>query len=161
MSTNRWVGSRGAVAQVVTITIGGAPAAGDTVTATMNGKDVTYTATAADAAAASPPLSVAENFATLLATAAGPEFLEEQWANDGTTPTVTATAQTPGTPFTLSVSKTGTVTISQSTTTANASPNDINDAANWSRAAVPVATDDLLVDGGPDILWGFGSLAAA
>src|SRR4051812_14612906 len=107
----------------------------------MNGKAGTYTVTSAAAAAASPPPPGASNFANLLAASTNPEFAEETWANDATNPTVTATAQTPGTPFTLSVSKTGTVTISQSATTANASPNDINDAANWSRAAVPVATD--------------------
>jgi hypothetical protein len=86
---------------------------------------------------------------------------QEVTAADGTT-VLTLTADDPGKPFTQTSSATA-GTLVTATTTANVSPNDNNNATNWSNAATPGAGDDVIVDEGADaesILWNLGSLSA-
>ncbi len=88
------------------------------------------------------------------------EFAEITWAD--VTTAITATMNTPGTPFTQTSSATGgTAALVTATTTANSSPNDLNNALNYAAGALPVNGDDLVFDAGSvDVWWNLGSLSA-
>ncbi len=162
MATNRWRGDAVAVAQIENITIGGTPAAGNTVTVTINTKNVTYTVTAADVSASSPVQSVALNFATQLASSTIPEFQEASWTNNGASAVIVATAATAGVPFIYSTSATGGgATISGANVTPSGGPSDASTVLNWTTGAVPTTGDDVLIDGSSDILYGLNSLTTA
>ena len=141
MATQRWRGDAAAVAQVNTIT----PASvtvGNIFTVTINGKSVSFTATAATVANVTAGLSAACNASTY------PEFTEITFT-DATTK-INATADTAGKPFTQTSSAaqgTGSAGMSLTTATATASagPNDWSTAANWSSGSVPVSTDDVFI----------------
>jgi len=153
MGTLRFVGKQRKVAQVNNIT----PASvgiGNTFSVVINGKTVTFTATATTVA------NVTAGLKALLSAATEPEFTEITWA-DATTH-ITGTAGTPGKPFTQTSSAAGgTATLVTSTSTANKSPEDWNDAVNYSTAALPVDADDLVLDAGANngALWNAGSLS--
>lgn len=156
MSTCKWRGDAPAVAQVNTIT----PASvttGNIFTLTINGKAVTFTATAGTVA------NVTAGLAAAVAASTIPEF-QEVTAADGTT-VLTLTANTPGQPFTqTSSSATGTGSgghsCTTSTTTANSGPHNWDVAANWSGAAVPANSDDVYIaDSSSDILYGLAQTA--
>lgn len=140
MATKRWKGAAAAVAQVNTIT----PASvgvGNTFTVTINGKSVTYTAAAATVS------DVVTGLTALLQASEHPEFLEVSWAANAAGTAITATARRAGTPFTQTSSAAGgTATLTTVTTTANSSPNDWANAANWDPAGVPVTGDDVYLD---------------
>jgi hypothetical protein len=151
MATNKWRGDAPAVAQVNTVT----PASvtiGNVFTLTINGKAVTFTATAATVANVTAGLVAAVTASTI------PEF-QEVTATDGTT-VLTLTANTPGKPFTqTSSSATGTGSgghsLTTSTTTANSGPNNWDVAANWSAGSVPTSSDDVYIENSAvDILYG-------
>ncbi len=154
MATNRWVSKAAKVAQVNTVTPGSV-GIGNTFTLTINGKSVTYTATAATAANVSAG-------AVPLWNGADEGEMDEATATDGSG-TVVITADEPGVPFTQTSSASGgTATFSTSTTTSNSSPNDINNATNWTDG-VPTASDDVVLDaGGEDqgLWWNLGALSA-
>ena len=151
MATNRWLGHAAETAQVTTLTVGSSTN-GHTFVTTINGKAITYTAGSGETTS-----TIATAVQALLAASEIPEFAEVTWTV--ATNVVTGTAANPGVPFTVSLSGTG--TYSASTTTANSGPNVAGVAANWSLAALPGAGDDVLIDGGPDLLWGFDALSAA
>lgn len=155
MAINRWRGDYLPRAQVVTLTVGSATA-GHTFVVTMNGKVVSYTAVSGDTTA-----TIAAALQALLAGATTiPEFNEVTWAVDTTSANViVGTAATPGVPFTATLSGTGTFTLA--TPTASTGPNHVDEPKNWSLGTVPGATDDVLVDGGADLLYGWGALSAA
>lgn len=155
MSINRWRGDYLPRAQVVTLTVGSATV-GHTFVVTMNGKAVSYTAITGDTTA-----TIATALQALLAGATAiPEFAEVTWAVDATnTNVVVGTAATPGVPFTASLSGTGTFTLATPTTSTG--PNHVDEPKNWSLGTVPGATDDVLVDGGADLLFGWNNLSAA
>ena len=136
MATRRWRGDAKNVAQVNTIT----PAnvgAGNTFTVTINGKDITFTATAATVA------NVTAGLVALLNASLTPEFAEITYT-DSTTH-VTGTADSPGKPFTQTSSAAGgTATNTTATPTANQSQNDVNNADNWD-SAVPTTGDDVFI----------------
>ena len=147
MATRRWCGAGQATPQVTTLTPG-TVSVGSTFTVTINTKAVVVTATTT---------VVADVTALLVAALAASEYLEFQeitWT-DSTTH-VTATGPGDGTPFTLTLTAggTGSPTFNQSTTTAAASPNHWSVAANWRENSVPVSSDDVIIDEGPDILFG-------
>jgi hypothetical protein len=150
MAINRWRGDAPAVSQVVTLVVG-STTAGHTFITTMNGKSITYTAGGAETTS-----TIATAIQELLSASTIPEFQEVTWTVD--TATVTGTAATPGVPFTVSKSGTGTYTLT--TVTASSGPNHADLAANWSLGTTPGSTDDVLIDGGPDLLY-IGSLAGA
>ncbi|NQU76043.1 MAG: hypothetical protein HQ546_07015 [Planctomycetes bacterium] len=126
MATLLWRGDALAVAQIDTLT----PAnvgIGDTFTATINGKSITVTATAATVANVTGLMTTAWNATEI------PEFAEVT-ASDSTTH-VTLTADTAGKPFTVTATEadgdaSDDQTFSQATTTANAGPNVLA-AANF------------------------------
>lgn len=157
MADNRWRGDQKNTAQVNTIT----PASvtiGNTFSVTINGKSITYTATAATVA------NVTAGLVALLSVSTIPEFQEITWT-DSTTK-ITATAVTAGKPFTqTSTSATGTGSGGHAnvtaTATANTSCNDVNDGANWSAGTVPANTEDVYIqDSGVSLLYNLGALSA-
>jgi hypothetical protein len=146
VSTCIWWGRAKKTAQINTVT----PAnvnIGNTFTITLNSKAVTVTATAATV------LNVTALLVAAFNASEEPEF-EEITATDSTTH-VTLTADDPGKPFTQTSSASGgTATNTTATTTANTSPNDWNNANNWSGGSVPITGDTvILADSDVDILW--------
>lgn len=162
MAVNRWIGG-GAVtrAQVGTFTIAGTPAAGNTVGVTINGKNVSYTLITGD-----DTTTTASGLADALRAATDGEFKLITWTNDAAI--VTATAATPGVPYTPtgagSVTTTATgggATNTHAAVTANSSPNDVSDTANWSAGSLPVGADDVLIEATDQpLLWNLSALSA-
>ena len=160
MATYSWKGRAKSVAMAGTIT----PTAVNSETYTIgipdvtNGKTVAYTA---DASATVAEITAA--LYALLAASEEPEFLEITWA-DATTH-LTWVSKTPGTPVTIASAATGVATLVTATTTANVSPNDINNANNWLSTAgayaVPGNNDTAVFDDGDvDAMWNLSALAA-
>lgn len=180
MTTAIWNPNQAAIAQVETYTFTAPSSIGNTYTATINGKSVTYTSVSGDTAAL-----VATGLFNLLnaSTSITPELTEITFANPSAG-VVTATAKTPGTPFaniTINgVSGQGLVLstgnglangITTANTTANASPSDVNDPQNWLRVdynttppnqtrAIPVNGDDVVINNSDvPLLWNLDRLA--
>lgn len=156
MATNRWRGDAPPIARVITLTVAGTVANGDTVFYTINGKTVTATADGSSTA-----ITLAAAFAALLQASETPEFLEVSWTYTAGTAVVTGTARTPGIPWTGTEGDTGTTTLTAAETTASSGPNHVDLTANWSAGSLPAAGEDVLIDQGADGLWGFENLAAA
>src|SRR6185369_8104257 len=142
MAVNRWLGGASAVAQVDTLVVGGTIEVGDLFNVTINGKTVSV------AAATTVIASVVAQILAALQASTIAEFAEQTYAS--TSPNITATANTTGKPFTLTVLSTeagggalDAQTFTTSTTTASSGPNDWGAASNWSLAAVPVNTNDV------------------
>jgi hypothetical protein len=150
MAQNQWRGDSMPVAQSDTITIGGTPAAGNTVTVTSNKKSVTYLVQASDTTATvAAALQVLLNACTFL------EFVRADWTYPGSGAVVTATAANPGFPYLFSVSATGGgATITAANVTASAGPNHADDVNNWTAGHTPTGTDDIVIQSGADILFG-------
>ena len=143
MADNLWLGTASAVAQVDTFT----PATvevNDVFTLTATAEDgsttaaVSFTATATTVANVCTGLAAAWNASTNA-------LHTPITAADGVTE-ITLTADTAGVPFYVASTTTDgggndTQTLTRAATTANSGPNDWNTAANWSLAAVPVATN--------------------
>ncbi len=148
MPTTYWAPNQSAVAQVETYTYTAPSGVGNTYTATINGKTVTYQVASGDTLTAAAAATA--HYALLSASSSvPPEFSEITFSNpsDGV---VVATASTPGTPFANvtvnGVSGQGLVMstgnglangIATVHTTANRSPSDVNDAQNWLRVVTP------------------------
>jgi len=152
MATRRWRGDAKDVAQVNTIT----PAnvgIGNTFTVTINGKDITFTATAGTVA------NVTAGLVALLNASLTPEFAEITWV-DSTTH-VTGTADSPGKPFTQTSSAAGgTATNTTATPTANQSKNDVNDVDNWD-STIPTTGDSVFIqDTDVSLIYNLQALAA-
>lgn len=152
MANPRWSPKQKSTAQVDTITIGVYDVT-TTYTATIGNKSYSTLGTGGTNATTAAALQA------ILAASTEPEFLEITWTVNSNV--ITATAVTPGTPFTLSASVNGgTGTISHATTTANTSPNDVNDALNWSTGAVPTTGDNVYIDNTDvSLLWNLTALA--
>lgn len=146
MATALWAPNQAAIAQVETYTFSAPSGVGNWYQATINGKTLTYTSVSGDTAT-----TAATAMYNLLnqSTGVAPELLEIQFANPSAG-VVTATARTPGTPFANvtvnGVANQGLVMstgnglvngIATAHTTANASPSDVFDAANWLRVTAP------------------------
>jgi hypothetical protein len=152
-----WIGNGQTQAQVDTIAIT-AVANGANFNSTINGKIITYVASATDTAS-----SVATNWAALLGSAlVSPEFKQVGFVVNGSS--IVCTAATPGTPFTMTTSASGGGALTQTHTTANSSPSDAGNAANWLRNNVPSLPqngDDVIVaNSSIPILWNVNALAA-
>lgn len=179
-TTAYWAPNQAAVAQVRSYAFTAPSSVGNTYTASINGKSVTYTSVAGDTAT-----TVATALFNLLNVSTGiaAEFTEITFTNPSAG-TVVATATTAGTPFAgvtvNGVANVGLVLttgnglangITTTETTANASPNDVYDAQNWLRVnfantppsstrALPVNTDDVVVaNTGVSMLWNLDRLA--
>lgn len=154
MGTVIWRGDAPAVAQVDKVTPGGTIGT-ETFTLTMNGKSVTYTANGSDTVATVCDALVAAWNASTVAEH------EEVTASDSTT-YVTFTADTEGKPFTLTSIASGSATNVRAAVTACSGPNFWSIAANWDTAAVPVDTDDVILqDSDVSVLYGLDQSAVA
>jgi hypothetical protein len=150
MATNRWIGAGQTIAQVDTLTVASSTNA-QTFIATINGKSYTYVAGGAETTT-----TIATALLALLKASKEGEFLEITWTSAAAV--ITGTAKTAGVPFTLTSGGTGTLT--HAVATANSSPNDVNNAANWSNAAVPANGDTVYADNtNVSLLWNLGSLS--
>ena len=155
MASLRFTGNAQATYQLNTIT----PAnvnIGNTFTVTINGKSITFTATAATVANVTAGL-----VALLQASTAPAEFQGITWADNTTN--ITGTAEVAGVPFTQTSSASGgTATLTTAVTTAASGPNFWNVAANWSSGAVPVNGDDVYYDNTAiPILYGLANSGVA
>lgn len=160
MATKVYTGQALPVAQITTITIGGAVAAGNTVSVTINRRTATATAETGDTTALLAS-RLYQAIQAIVSAGTAPEFNEISWSDPGGTASAfTATSLTAGTPFTLTESATGGgATISQTATQAATGPNHVDNAANWDTNSLPVATNDIIFPPGcPDYLYGLSSL---
>ncbi len=158
MTITNWIGNGQNIAQLDTVTVTAVAVAG-TLTATINGKAIVYTCVTGDTTT-----TAASNWLALLSAATvPPEFAEITWANPSAG-VVTATASTPGTPFTMAATGAGSSTLTQVHTTANSSQSDVGNGANWLRGGspgLPQDTDDVVVDNSSvPLLWNLTALAA-
>lgn len=177
MPTTFWSPNQSAIAQVETYTFTVPSSVGNTYTATINGKSVTYTSVSGDTAA-----TAATGLYNLLnASTSLPAELTEITFDNPSSGVITATARTPGTPFadiTINgVSGQGLVMstgnglsdgITTTHTTPNYSPSDVYDAQNWLRVvapapgvrALPQSGDDIIVsDTATPLLWNLDRLS--
>jgi hypothetical protein len=161
MATVFWVGNAPNISQVDTLTVSVA-GVGGTITAIMGVApytvSVVYTVVTGDTTS-----TAATALAALLsASTAPPQFSDATYSV--TNNVITATAATPGTPFTLTASSGGGATMTRAAVTANSSQSDVNAAANWNRAgaaAIPQAADAVIVANSTvPLLWNLDQLAA-
>lgn len=157
MPTTSWIGNGQQNSAVDTIVVT-ATAIGGSCSAIINGKSIIYTGVVGDTTT-----TFATNWTALLnAATVPPEFTEMTWANpsDGV---ITATATTPGTPFTLTKSQSGGATCTLTHTIANSSQSDVNNSANWIRngvASLPQNGDDVvLANSNIPLLWNLDLLS--
>lgn len=163
MATRRFIGAAPRIAQVDTATVGGTIEVGDLFLLTIGNKTVTVSAESTDAQ------DVAEQIAdewAALDPDAYPEFAEITAQANAVD--VLFVANTPGKPFTLSVTTTESgggaadaQTFTSSTTTANSGPNVVGLADNWSGDTLPVNGDTIVIDSdSPAMLWDLEALAS-
>ena len=128
------------VAQVDTITIGTYDAS-TTYKVTINGKTISTPGTGGT------NITTAAALAALLQACTYPEFVEITWGYVAAGVAITATAQTPGLPFILSVTPTGgTGGITKASTTPNSGPSDLAVVSNYSTGALPANGDTLIFE---------------
>ena len=160
------------VAQVATITVDNAWAAGDTAVVTCAGKSLTLTV-GTDATATGVALAITEMINGTTQTGTGdhtfsntgtniPEFTEFTALASGAA--LTLTGDTKGKPFTVTVSETtvGTGTLGLTLATVAATGKwHWDNADNWSTGAVPVNADTVVLDNRAtaDILYGLAQSA--
>jgi len=152
MAIAQWLGNAQSVAQVVSGTLT-ATTNGALFNAQVGGKILTYTSSGSETTT-----QAAANFAALLGlNTSPPEFQPMNYASSGNV--VTVTAATASVPFVITFSASSGGAITQATTTANGSPSDLTNPANWMRSGVPgilpQSGDDWMIEGVnvPDILW--------
>lgn len=162
MANNDWLGHAPAVAQVDTITVGGTPAATNTLRVTVpsgGAKFVEITLTGSPTTAT----AAAQLYEALVASTI-PELTQDitfSYDASGAPNDVVATASTPGKPFSIAVSDTGAVTLTKASTVVSSGPNDAAIASNWSLNATPGATDTVRFRQGPDCLYNLGTWTIA
>lgn len=149
MATVYFVGNAPLIAQVITLTLGGTWEVGDIIKFAFGNKTYSYPVTSTTISVITAALEAALQ---ALSASDYPEFGEMTF--DSTATTVTLTSNTKGREIPVVVTTTesngdaaDSQTLSQSTTTANSGPSDWNCAMNWSGGAVPVSTDDIILDG--------------
>ena len=155
-ANNRWIARAEFTAQVASVTVTGDDAT-TTYAVTIGAATVSIlgTGTGVNATAAA--------WAAALADSTDPRFQEITWSNAPATAVVLATANTAGTPFTMTAAVTGgagTIT-GPTSVTANSSPSDVNNSLNWSNAAAPAAGDAVFIDDSSvPLLWNLSALVA-
>lgn len=152
MAKKYWIGGATAVAQVDDGSI-------DSVDATPSNNTFTLTVGGVSVSVAGDT-DVATTAAALVAAAEAsthPYFVAIAWTNPSAG-NIKATANTPGVPFTATLTETGagTGTVTDfSNTTASEGPSDWSTPENWSDAVVPVASDDVIIaDSAVNISYG-------
>ena len=169
MATIVFRGDAAAVAQQVTCTVGGTVEVGDIFKITIGSKTLAY------AAASTNVDSVAAGIASAFAALSTTSYPEFTGATTGITAValgsggqLTLTAKTAGVPFTVTLSTTESdgsaadaQTFTQTTNVANAGPNDLSTAANYSGGALPTGGDDLVFENSAvDLLYSLATLSA-
>lgn len=156
-STIRWLGTADAVAQVSTGSIDsvdGTPA-DNTFTVTIGGVAISVVGTT-DVNTTATALRAALNAST------HPYFAAVTWSGSGGN--IIGTAKYAGVPFVAALTETGTgsgAVTDFAATTANAGPNDLSTAANYSGGALPTNGDTLIIENcKAPILWNLDALAA-
>ena len=163
MATRRWQGGVARVAQVQTYTFAGTWEVGDLVRVTVGSKTWDYAVTSTTIATFLPLFVTAFN---ALSSADYPEFAEITASS--ASPVLTFTADTSGKPFTATLTplesnggaadaqtiEGGGSATTGTAATACAGPNFWSLAGNWKEGAVPVNSDDVVIDEGPSILYG-------
>ena len=179
--TTYWAPNQADIAQVRSYAFTAPSGVGNTYSAAINGKTVTYTSVSGDTAT-----TAASGLFSLLnqSSSVPPELGEITFANPSAG-VMTATASTPGTPFAgvtvNGVANQGLVLttgnglangITTTETTASKSASDVGDPQNWLRVdlgttppnrtrAIPQNTDDVVVaDSSVPMLWNLDHLAA-
>lgn len=162
MATKEWLGNAQAVAQVRNWVFGGTWEATDINDVTINGITVSVSAGSSTIATLGATLAAALNALTI------PEFAEITWSF--ATATLTATGDTAGKPFSVSIttrdvggaadSQTidGTTTSTGTDATAATGPNHLGNVANWSGGSLPVDADDIVIARGVSILYELDAL---
>ena len=156
MPTVAWNPNSQNTAQVDTLVVTGV-AVGGTLSAVINGKSITYTCITGDTTA-----TAATGWQALLAgSTVPPEFGEIDFTVSSST--ITATASSPGTPYTMTKSQSGGATCTLTHTTANASESDVYNASNWIRGGVaqlPQNGDDMVLgNSSVPLLWNLDLLS--
>jgi hypothetical protein len=152
-----WNGNGQNISQVATITVTGVATNG-TLSAIINGKSIAYTCLVSDtpSTAAAAWQALFNNQQTT-----PPEFTAITWTVSSNV--VTATAGTPGTPFTLTTSQAGGATCTLAQTQANVSQSDVGNASNWLRSGVaqlPQNGDDMVLSNSSvPLLWNLTAIA--
>jgi len=154
MATLTWTGNATAVKQIDTITVANTWAAADTVTLTINSKDLVITigSLVTTSQVATTIQQAIENIAFTDSTASRnltngkqdfPELNEVIATVNAAI--VTLTARVAGKPFTLSVTEVtaGNGTSAEATATAATGPNHFDNADNWTTATAPSSNDNL------------------
>ena len=164
MATRTWLGAAVAIPEVYTISITLTWATGDTLTVTINGKDLTLTVGAAatidDIGAAMVAMingdsAVGTETRSALGSAVG-EFAKLTASYDSTNDDLLITGQSSGRPIALTSAP---LTVSSTTagdglaavdgsaaSTSGTGPNDLDNADNWSDDTAPVNADDVVFD---------------
>lgn len=160
MATTLWRGDAPPTADVYTLTVGGSVEIGDIFNGIMNTKTVPKSATTTSLT------TTATEFTTAMEASTIPEFEEVTWTSSSAI--VTATGPSDGTPVTITASTTesnggaaDTQTFVVAHPTVATGPNDWNNGANWSGAAVPGADVVHLQNSNVDITNGLDQSAAS
>lgn len=152
-----WTGGGQAISQVMTLTVT-AVSVGGILTVTINSKNISYTCVTGDTTST----AAASLQALLSASTVPPEFTEIDF--EVSAAVITATANSPGTPYTMTKSQSGGATCTLATTQVNVSPSDVINANNWVRngiAQIPQNTDDVIIaNSDVPLLWNLDQLAS-
>jgi hypothetical protein len=142
-----------AVLDTKTLVVGGTYADGQTYSATMNGKTLSYTSISGDTndTVTASLLAILTNNA-----ATPPEFQEAGYAvNDAFPDTIVMTAGNAGIPLDITTGATGTGTFVTTTTQPATGPSFWDEPANWSTGTVPVTGDSVYIrNSNTNILYG-------
>src|SRR6185437_13984598 len=150
MAQKTFKGGASAIAQVWTTTINSSTSS-QTFSITLtdeSGGTATATYTAGGAETTS---TVATGLRAAVAASTDPRF--KAVTVGGSAAIVTLTANTSGVPFYPATGGTGSFTAT-SMTTPNQGPNDWNSPANWVENAIPIASDNIILDGSNAIKYG-------
>ncbi len=162
MASPKWIGTALKTYDLWALTPGGTIEVGDLFIVTIGSKSVSVAATGTTVASVCTVVAAA---LVALDPSLYPEFAEYTFA-DGTTK-ITATANTPGIPGTITLSTTESdgspadaQTFVATHTTTGTGPNSWDNVANWDTGAIPVSTDTPTLEGSDvDILYGLAQSA--
>lgn len=171
-TTAFWAPNQASVAQVRQYTFTAPNSIGNSYSATINGKTVSYLSVSGDTA-----VTVAAALFALLSNPSVAELSEIQFANPSNG-VMTATAKVPGTPFAI-VGVAASLVLSTGNGLANgiatlelipnASPSDVNDPQNWLRVTAPApgvrqlpqnGDDEVIANTAVSMLWNLDKLSA-